>query len=297
MMTAALLLNAALIGCGSTREHLATEQLVLSDAVDRSVSSIDFRPLSGQKVYLDTSYLRTVKGPIFVNADYVTSSLRQQIVAAGCLLQDSSNEADLIVEARMGALGTDEHRVTYGLPENNALQSAASLFPNTPIVPTLPEISVAKRDALEAAAKIAVFAYDRETRRPVWQSGVKKANATARDTWVLGVGPFQGGSIREKTKLARNLVSFGDNSDSGSPFELIERPPVDYTAQTRFQDGYPVLDNRSPAPGMMHTDEEESEMLAGDPPQEDLDPKADTPSQKPKPTRIAEQPKQDKINH
>ena len=47
----------------------------------------------------------------------------------------------------------------------------------------------------EAAAKIAAFAYDRETRTPLWQSGVNSSLATAKDTWVLGVGPFQGGTI------------------------------------------------------------------------------------------------------
>ena len=78
------LMLALFSGCGTTKEQQATEQLLLSDAVDRSVSTIDFRPLSGEKVYLDTSYLRSVKATTFVNADYVTSALRQQVIAAGC---------------------------------------------------------------------------------------------------------------------------------------------------------------------------------------------------------------------
>ena len=109
------------VGCGTTREQKATEQLVMSDAVDKSVQHIDFRPLSDQKVYLDNSYLRHVKGEGFVNSEYVTSALRQQIVAAGCLIQDSPQDADIIVEARLGVLGSDDHRVTFGLPENSAL--------------------------------------------------------------------------------------------------------------------------------------------------------------------------------
>ncbi len=231
----------AAVGCGTTREHQATEQLVLSDAVDRSVSTIDFRPLGGQKVYLDTSYLRSVKGPAFVNADYVISSLRQQMVAAGCLLQDSSQDADLIVEARMGALGADNHRVTYGLPENNVLQNAASVVPEGPRLPALPEIAFARRESREGAAKVAAFAYERETRQPVWQSGISQSIANARDTWVLGVGPFRGGTIREETKLADNPLSFGEHVEGGVPFELFDRPPVDYTSQARFREGWPIL--------------------------------------------------------
>lgn len=226
-------------GCGTTRDHQATEQLVVSDAVDRSIQDLDFRPLSGRKVYLDSSYLRQVKGTGFVNAEYVISALRQQILAAGCLMQDASNEADLIIEARIGALGADDHLVTYGIPENNAFNSAARVIPNAPSIPTLPEIAVARREAREAVAKIAAFAYDRETRKPVWQSGVRHSVATAKDTWVLGIGPFQGGSIRQKTKLAGSRLKFGRRSDAAPLPEQYDRPSVDYTAETKFDEGWP----------------------------------------------------------
>jgi len=229
------------IGCGTTREHQATEQLLLSDAVDRSVSTIDFRPLSGEKVFLDESYLRNVKGTAFVNAEYVTSALRQQIMAAGCLLQESSQDADIIIEARIGTLGADDHRVTFGVPENNAIGSTASLISNAPAIPNVPEIAVARRDAREGAAKIAAFAYERESRKAIWQSGISQSRSTARDTWVMGVGPFQAGSIRKETRLAGSkLLKFG-RSITGSPPKPFERPPVDYTAETRFENGWPVL--------------------------------------------------------
>lgn len=229
------------VGCGTTREYNATQQLVLSDAVDQSVSRIDFRPLSGRKVYLDTSYLRQVKGEGFVNADYVISALRQQVVAAGCLIQDSAAESDVIIEARMGTLGADDHSVTFGIPENNSLAVATAVIPGAPKIPTIPEIALARREAREAAAKVACFAYDRESRAPIWQSGVDNAISTARDTWVFGVGPFQGGSIREQTKLAGSALRFGEKSATGSPARFFDRPPVDYTAEVRFQEGWPIF--------------------------------------------------------
>ncbi|TWT50696.1 hypothetical protein Pla22_34390 [Rubripirellula amarantea] len=257
-------------GCGTTREYNATSQLVMSDAVDRSIAAIDFRPLSGRKVYLDTSYMRQIKGESFVNADYTTSAMRQQIAAAGCLLQDSSNDAELIIEARIGTLGTDDHRVTFGIPENKSLGSVISLVPGAPAVPTIPEIAFARREAREAAAKVAAFAYDRETREPVWQSGVKPANATAKDTWVLGVGPFQGGSIRERTKLAGGALRFNRKKQTGSPAIVYDRPPVDYTAVTRFQEGEPLL----------HFDENAIEMIGSDSENESIAELQDTkPSQ------------------
>jgi hypothetical protein len=240
----------ACIGCGSTREYQATEQLVISDAVDESISKIDFRPMSGRKVYLDTSYLRNVKEAGFVNSDYVTSALRQQIVAAGCLIQDSSQDAELIIEARLGTLGLDNHRVTFGVPENNSFGSASQLIPGSPAIPSIPEIAFAKRESREAAAKVAAFAYDRQTRAPVWQSGVDRSISTARDTWVLGVGPFQNGSIHGTPKLSRSRTLFQKKSDRTSIAkhrtpQPYERPPVKYAAETHFRDGWPSLPGQS----------------------------------------------------
>jgi hypothetical protein len=275
-------------GCGTTREHQATEQLVVSDAVDRSIQDLDFRPLSGRTVYLDTSYLRHVKGEGFVNSEYVISGLRQQILGAGCLIQDASNEAEIIIEARIGALGADNHLVTYGIPENNALNAAASVLPSAPAIPSLPEIAVARREAREAAAKIAAFAYDRETRKPIWQSGVRHSVSTAKDTWVMGIGPFQGGSIREKTKLAGSKFEFGRRSPNGSPSEGFERPSVDFTAETRFNQGWPEFGDSGYGSDMLAS---QPEQALPEPPE--IDPDVE-PAAVESATRVAEGPKKSK---
>ena len=257
-VTALIALLSIVGGCGTTREYRATEQLVLSDAVDTSVAKLDFRPLTGRKVYLDASYLRQVKTDSFVNTEYVTSALRQQIVAAGCLIQDAAAEADVIVEARIGTLGADDHRVTFGLPENNVVSAAVSLIPGAPAISAIPEIALARRESRVAAVKVSAFAYDRNTRAPVWQSGVDRATATAKDTWVLGVGPFQSGSIRDATKLAGGTLLPGERSATGSPARYFDRPPVDYTSEVRYQDGWPVFDHGGLSPDMIGVPKSES---------------------------------------
>ncbi len=195
------LLAVALIGCGTTKSQRATEQLLMSDAVDRSVASIDFRPLSGRRVFLDTTYVKNVRSEDFVNVDYIISSVRQQMVTAGCLLEDAADSAEYIAEMRVGTLGADSHDVTYGIPANNSLNSAASLVPSAPAMPIIPEIALARKNSEQAAAKIAIFAYHRETRRPVWQSGVAQARSRAKDMWIFGAGPFQSGTIHDGTEF------------------------------------------------------------------------------------------------
>jgi len=198
-----------LSGCGTTNIRSASEQLLMSDAVDRSVSQIDFRSLAGKKVFLDTKYLKPIKGVGvgFVNVDYIISSLRQQMIASQCLLQDTAGDAEYIAEVRVGALGSDGHEVTYGIPASNLLSSAASLMPNMPTVPAIPEIALAKKNDHQAAMKIAVFAYHRETKQPLWQSGVMQARSTAKDTWILGAGPFQSGTIYKGTQFAGSKLN------------------------------------------------------------------------------------------
>ncbi len=189
-------------GCGTTKSYTATEQLLLSDAVDAAVAQLDFSPLTAKRVYLDSTYLRTVKSAVLIDSDYVISSLRQQMVSAGVLLVEGREEADIVAEARMGALGMDGHNVVYGIPASNSLSSASAAFAGTPILPTIPEISFARREGRQGASKLAVFAYDRETRQPYWQSGIAKSVSDAKDTWVLGVGPFQRGTIHDGTRFA-----------------------------------------------------------------------------------------------
>jgi len=216
-----------LCGCGTTHSRKATEQLLSSDAVDRAISQIDFRDLSGKKVYLDTKYLRSVKGVGFVNADYITSSLRQQMMAAELLLQDKLQEADYVVEARVGALGSNRHEVTYGMPQNvsltNALNTASSMMPTMPSIPALPEISFAKKNDERASAKIIVFAYHRESKRAVWQSGVSQATSTAKDVWIFGAGPFQSGTIYDGPQFAGNKIGlpFLKKSDEKNQISLV----------------------------------------------------------------------------
>ena len=210
------------MGCGTTKSFTATEQLLMSDAVDSTIAKMDFRAISGHKVFLDTQYVvgagKVIPGvamPVnLVNSDYVISGLRQQLTAAGCMLVDTKEQAEVICEARCGALGTDGHSMTYGLPANNFLSTASSVIPGSPSLPTIPEISVAKREMKSAAAKVSVFAYDRETREPLWQSGIAQAGSSARDTWILGVGPLQYGTIYNGTRFAgKRLQGVAVNPD------------------------------------------------------------------------------------
>lgn len=183
-------------GCGTTRltdtQRTATEQLLVSNAIDEAVSELDFNPLAGQMVYFDSQYIDGT-----VDRGYLVSSLRHQLLAHGCLLQEDRAKATYVVEARSGSVGTNRHAVLVGIPQMNV----PTFVPGQPS--QIPEIPFAKTTDQEGVSKVAVFAYNRVSGELVWQSGIAKARSTAKDTWVFGAGPFQQGTIRGgSTKFA-----------------------------------------------------------------------------------------------
>lgn len=226
----AALLSGWLTGCGTTRwtdtPRTATEQLLVSNAIDQAVNQIDFRELAGKDVYFDDQYLAGI-----VDEKYVISSLRQHLLANGCVLKEFRDDATYIVEARAGAVGTDRHELLLGVPQVNV----PSFLP-TPIgVPSsIPEIPFAKSTDQKAIAKIAVFAYNRQTGRPVWQSGITPSHSTAKDTWLAGAGPFQSGTIYKGTNFAGGPLGLPFISEEGGTDE--PRPLIPVSAEMVFSE-------------------------------------------------------------
>lgn len=216
LITAAtfLLAGAALLpGCGVTRSsdtmRTATEQLLISDAIDRAVQTMDLKALAGQKIFLDDSKLTDT-----VDRNYYISTLRQQLLANGCELRDKRDDADFVVEARAGAIGTDRNDLLFGIPSTTIPQIPLV----QPVPAAIPEIPIAKRKDQRGVAKIAVFAYHRATGAPVWQSGIVRQESSANDVWILGAGPFQRGTIYDGTAFAgKPIGNEGPPRDSLMP--------------------------------------------------------------------------------
>jgi hypothetical protein len=191
----------AMLGCGTTRTsntaRTATEQLLISDAVDRTVQQINFQVLAGEAVFFDTSQMNDV-----VDKGYVISCMRQHLLACGCVMKDKKEDATFIIEPRVGVVGTDSNDLMFGIPAFSVPQ----VMPGTPLPSSVPEIAFAKRRDQMGVAKIAVFAYRRETGEPVWQSGMAMNKSTANDIWLFGAGPFQKGTIYDETRFAGGLI-------------------------------------------------------------------------------------------
>jgi len=204
----------AALGCGTTRmsdsKRTATEQMLVSSAIERAVMRVDMQALKGQSVFLDATCMDDAN-----DGKYLTSALRHQLLASGCRLSEKREDADVIVEARAGAIGTDRNELVFGLPS-----TSITLKGNETAVP---ELAIAKRSDQRAVAKISLCAYDRLTGQPIWQSGVENVVSHSRDRWLFGTGPFQDGEIHEEPLFAGRPLR---KSRSKPTFEKEPEPQV-----------------------------------------------------------------------
>ena len=188
-----LMLLLAATGCGVTRtsdsKRTATEQLLVSSAIERAVTQIDCGPLSGRSVFLDAAIMDDAN-----DEKYLVSTLRHQFLASGCFLAEKRETADVIVEVRAGAIGTDRCDLIMGMPGTNVTVQGHNV--------TTPDVAIAKRSEQRGVAKISLHAYERESGRPVWQSGMEMMASHARDRWLFGAGPFQDGELHDSPEFA-----------------------------------------------------------------------------------------------
>ena len=224
----------AVTGCGTTRIsdtlRTGTEQLLLSTAIERAVNDMDFSVLDGKDVYFDPQYLRGVS-----DEGYIISSIRQRLLAEGAFLKATRDEATYVVEARAGTVGTNRQDVLIGVPQ--VTLPTGAMMPGAPSA--IPEIPLAKKTQQRGIVKLAAFAYNQQTGQAVWQSGTYPITADSRDTWILGTGPFQRGSIYKGTSFAGERMSwFGQRSRAD---ERVSAPGLSVTAGTTFAEDPELL--------------------------------------------------------
>ncbi len=180
-----IVLLGATVGCTSSRTsntaRTAREQMLLSSAIDQSLSKVDFAPFNGAKIYIEDKYLDCV------DKGYVVGSLRHRAMTSGVRLVSKADDADVILELRSGAVGTDTSDSFVGTPE--------IVLPG---MLTLPEVRLIARNNQSAMAKIGIVAYDAKTQQLLGEGGVSSSLSRDNNWFVLGVGPWQNGELKSE---------------------------------------------------------------------------------------------------
>lgn len=209
MLLFCVVLSGILPGCTSTKTtntaRTGTEQLLISNAIDQSLGKIDFTPMAGKKVHVEEKYLDSV------DKGYVASTVRHHVLAAGGALAPKPEEADVVLEIRSGGIGTDTSDSFLGVP-------GISL----PGMLTLPDVKLITRTRQSAYAKLGLVAIDGKSRQVLGDGGTSLSMSDDNNWYVMGVGPYQDGSMKREVQSSLNQ---GGSGSSYIPNSVVFAPP------------------------------------------------------------------------
>ncbi|MFP4381581.1 MAG: DUF6655 family protein [Candidatus Sumerlaeia bacterium] len=172
----------------SVTPRTAIEQLLISTAADRAVN-LDRLQLDGKKVFIDTQYVESY------DEKYVISNFRNA-VAKRATLVEKAEDAEVILEPRVGALAINQSEFLIGFPSITlpvpVNGEAAPLK-----TPELPFFKILKN---RGRAKFTFFSLEKESRQLLGSSGPHYGKAYWND-YILFFIPFSQNNV------------FGDKAD------------------------------------------------------------------------------------
>ncbi len=193
-------------GCATIRvtdpPRTADEQFLQSQAINEAVEQLSFAALRDRRVYLSDEYLLTddelqVAGigavPEYERL-YLLAELRNRMLIEGVELSGSAEAADIIVEARTGAIGINRSNFLLGIPGTNLPVGEVELGDvQAPLI--LPELAIVKNIKQRGFASVSITAYWRDTGNLVAASGPFIGRTERIDYYFFGLGPRTTGDI------------------------------------------------------------------------------------------------------
>ena len=153
----------ALGACTSMREtspqRSATEQLLISTAVDRAVEGMDLKIPQGTKVFLDAGQLEGSDGK------YASGAMKDRLLRDGANLVGDRGKADAVVEMRAGALSIDDRQTLVGIGSFDVPVPLAGEAAK------IPEIALYKQKERVGVAKIAAIGYTTDAGKLIDSTG------------------------------------------------------------------------------------------------------------------------------
>lgn len=166
-------------GCTATHNvtdttRSASQQLLLNNALEGTLETIDFGYFTGMNVYYDGS------GVDALDKGWVNHRVRESLATGGARLCATREEADVVVEAATGTYGTNTSTKSFGIQNMNMF----------------PDMVLSRGDDQYGSAVLSVFATDRATGNLLWYTGPRRSDAQLKTRYLLGLGPFFQGTVK-----------------------------------------------------------------------------------------------------
>ena len=148
LILAMLALGACTTVKESSPQRTATEQLLISTAVDRAIARVNLKIPAGTKVFVKADQLQSSD-----DGKYAAGEMKDRLLRNGANLVDDKGKADAIVEVRAGALSIDEKQTLVGIDTFDAP------IPFAGQAAKIPQIALYRDRVRLGVAKIAAFGY------------------------------------------------------------------------------------------------------------------------------------------
>lgn len=158
----------ALSGCAHERlvepTTTASEQLLVSTAIDHVVTQLKPTVPPGSTAFVDSQYVDTTPADEVVYAKYAVAAVRDQLLRQGVRLVDDRSKADVVIEPRSGAQSIDHDTFLIGIPSFSVPVPMADKL-------AFPEIALFKKDSQIGLSKLAITAYSEKDGSLVGSTG------------------------------------------------------------------------------------------------------------------------------
>lgn len=156
----------------------AVEQYLLTNAVDRTVSQMDFRMLSGEKIRIDYSNLTPQ-----TEKNYLQAILEARVAAAGAIIALKAEEAKYVLRPVCAALATEDSKIMFGTPQ------LPVPIPDMSLSLVIPELPLFKRINRYGHCKLAIEVLEAKTNKQARVIG-PVVSSSIYTNWVVCFIPF-----------------------------------------------------------------------------------------------------------
>jgi hypothetical protein len=192
----------AMSGCATIRvtdpAETADQLYLESEATRLAVQRISADQLRDRKVFVDTTYLSTLREntqdlsfrQVPQQFLFLVAELRAKLLLSGARMVDKREDAEIVVEARSGGISVDREDYLLGLASITVPSEGVASIPFT-----TPELAILKSTKQFGFASVAIVAYWRDTGEVVSNSGPFVGRTSRKDYWVFGFALTPVGNI------------------------------------------------------------------------------------------------------
>ncbi len=188
------LLPLVLGGCATITSQIhgrtATEQYLVTEAIQRAVNSVRWKTLQGRKIKMDLVGVQSDDFP------FIKTTIEREISRHHCLLVEDATRADVEMTVLIRSVGTDIWVSNFGIPllvtEYQGVPSSAG------------GLSIFSYNRQEGYCRMEFMGRDPVSKELLWQIPVVHGDSYFKTTTVLGIfGPYKSSDIFPERKLIR----------------------------------------------------------------------------------------------